>query len=172
MEINPAYTIQDVKQALSLADFDAYSAQKKMIPTSRESYREPGKPGQVRLGGVLVLLYSIHGELQLVLTRRRDDLNSHAGQMSFPGGQHEAQETLLMTALRETESTHLLPGIAMIIGPIFHQIHARLPKLSKYLCDIYLTPLRAVSNLGIFTGIASPCLIILWMNIKFGELRQ
>ncbi len=103
MEINPAYTIQDVKKAVSLTDFDAFSAQKKMTPTSRESHREPGKPGQVRLGGVLVLLYPIHGELQLVLTRRRDDLNSHAGQMSFPGGQHEGQETLLMTALRETE---------------------------------------------------------------------
>lgn len=103
MEINPVYTIQDVKQALSLADFDTDSAQKKMTPSSRESHREPGKSGKVRLGSVLVLLYPIHGELQLVLTRRRDDLNSHPGQMSFPGGQHESQETLLMTALRETE---------------------------------------------------------------------
>jgi 8-oxo-dGTP pyrophosphatase MutT (NUDIX family) len=103
MEIYPAYTIQDVKQALRLADFDAYSAQKKMTPTARENHREPGRPGRVRLGGVLVLLFPLHGELQLVLTRRRDDLNSHPGQMSFPGGQHEAQETLLMTALRETE---------------------------------------------------------------------
>ncbi len=103
MELKSNYTIQDIKQALSLVDFDAYSAHKKMTPTSRESQRQPGKPGQVRLGGVLILLYPIHGELQLVLTRRRDDLNSHAGQMSFPGGQHEAQETLLMTALRETE---------------------------------------------------------------------
>ena len=103
MKLKSNYTIQDIKQALSLVDFDAYSAHKKMTPTSRESKRQPGKPGQVRLGGVLILLYPIHGELQLVLTRRRDDLNSHAGQMSFPGGQHEAQETLLMTALRETE---------------------------------------------------------------------
>lgn len=103
METDLAFTIQDVKQALNLADFDAYSAQKKMNPATRESHRLPGKPGQVRLGGVLLLLYPYHGELRLVLTRRRDDLNTHAGQMSFPGGQHEPQETLLMTALRETE---------------------------------------------------------------------
>jgi 8-oxo-dGTP pyrophosphatase MutT (NUDIX family) len=103
MQIDPTYTIQDVKQALSIADFDAYSAQSKMIPAARQSRRDPDKPGRARLGCVLILLYPVDGELQLVLTRRRDDLNSHAGQMSFPGGKREGQESLVMTALRETE---------------------------------------------------------------------
>ena len=97
------FTIPDVKQALKLADFDAYAAQKMMIPDSRARHRPQDLSGQARLGGVLLLLFYGEGELHLVLTRRRDDLNSHAGQMSFPGGQHEKQETLLMTALRETE---------------------------------------------------------------------
>jgi 8-oxo-dGTP pyrophosphatase MutT (NUDIX family) len=97
------FSIQDVKQALSLNDFDAYSAQKMMTPATRASQRPQNLSGRARLGGVLVLLFYKEGELHLVLTRRRDDLNSHAGQMSFPGGQHEKQETLLRTALRETE---------------------------------------------------------------------
>jgi len=103
MQMDETYTIHEVKRALNLADFDAYSAQKKMTPSSRDGRRPPNLKGRARLGGVLVLLYNKQGELHLVLTRRRDDLNSHAGQMSFPGGQHEAQETLMMTALRETE---------------------------------------------------------------------
>jgi 8-oxo-dGTP pyrophosphatase MutT (NUDIX family) len=103
MESDATYNILDVKQALGLTEFDAWAAQTKMTPAGRDNHRQPEKPGTARMGGVLVLFYHKDGELQLVLTRRRDDLKSHAGQMSFPGGQHEPQETMLMTALRETE---------------------------------------------------------------------
>jgi len=117
--MNADYTIQDVKQALRLPDFDPYSAQGKMTPANRENRRGTEAPGQARLGGVLVLLYLVDGELQLVLTRRRDDLNSHAGQMSFPGGQREAQETLLRTALRETEEEiGVLASSVEVIGEL------------------------------------------------------
>ncbi len=117
--MNSAYTIQDIKQAMSLVDFDPVAAQGKMTPAFRESHRLPGKPGKARLGGVLLLLYSFDGELHLVLTRRRDDLNSHAGQMSFPGGQREAQESLLITALRETEEEiGVSAGLLEVIGEL------------------------------------------------------
>lgn len=117
--MNRACTIQDIKQAMILVDFDPAAAQGKMTPAFRESHRMPGKPGKARLGGVLLLLYSFDGELHLVLTRRRDDLNSHAGQMSFPGGQREAQESLLMTALRETEEEiGVSAGLLEVIGEL------------------------------------------------------
>jgi 8-oxo-dGTP pyrophosphatase MutT (NUDIX family) len=51
---------------------------------------------------VLVLLYPWKGEPHFVLTRRRDDLTRHPGQISLPGGvveQHDA--SLWETALRE-----------------------------------------------------------------------
>jgi 8-oxo-dGTP pyrophosphatase MutT (NUDIX family) len=119
MQMNHVTTIQDVEQALNLPDFDPYAAQQKMIPASREIQRREGMPGRARQGGVLVLLYPIAGELQVVLTRRREDLNSHAGQISFPGGQREAQETLLMTALRETEEEIGVPVAAVeVIGEL------------------------------------------------------
>jgi len=119
MEKEVSYTIQEVKQALRLPEFDAWSAQMKMTPSGRENHRRPEKPGSARLGGVLVLLFPIDGELQLVLTRRRDDLNSHAGQMSFPGGRHEPHETLLMTALRETEEEIGVPASTLeVIGEL------------------------------------------------------
>ncbi len=92
-----------IRQALALPDFDVRSAHYHMLPTDQNRQRPPELPGEPRIGGVLLLLYSHQGTTHLVLTRRRDDLNSHAGQISFPGGKQEANETAVQTALRETE---------------------------------------------------------------------
>lgn len=52
--------------------------------------------------GVLVPLYGDPPELDLLLTRRRDDLESHPGQVSFPGGRvEEGDGSTVETALRE-----------------------------------------------------------------------
>lgn len=111
------FTIADVRRALKLTNFDAAAAQKKMSPIPRGSQRPDSLPGQVRLGGVLVLLYCYQDELYFVLTRRRDDLNSHAGQVSFPGGQHENNETLPETAVREAhEEIGVEPASLTILG--------------------------------------------------------
>jgi 8-oxo-dGTP pyrophosphatase MutT (NUDIX family) len=56
-----------------------------------------------RRAGVMVLLYPRAGELCLVLTRRTEQLESHRGQISFPGGGLHAGESALQAALRETE---------------------------------------------------------------------
>jgi len=42
------------------------------------------------------------GELCLLLTRRTDEVETHKGQVSFPGGMREEGETLAETAVRET----------------------------------------------------------------------
>ncbi|MDX6681649.1 MAG: hypothetical protein QOG94_1688 [Solirubrobacteraceae bacterium] len=52
---------------------------------------------------VLVALYVEHAELHAIFTRRRLDLRSHAGEISFPGGRRDDGETLSLTALREAE---------------------------------------------------------------------
>lgn len=97
------YTIDDIRRALSIPDFDAVAAQAKMMPDARPRQRPAQQRGNARLGGVLALLYCYKNTLTVVLTRRRDDLNAHAGQISFPGGRKEKSESLLVTALRETE---------------------------------------------------------------------
>ncbi len=96
-------TIEHIKQALDLPSFDAQVAHGKMAPVTRPLVRPRSLSGSPRLGGVLLLLYYKDSSLHIVLTRRRDDLNAHAGQISFPGGRNEEPETLLATALRETE---------------------------------------------------------------------
>jgi 8-oxo-dGTP pyrophosphatase MutT (NUDIX family) len=53
---------------------------------------------------VLVPLYLSDGTLHAVFTRRRDDLRRHAGEISFPGGRQDEDESdLRATALREAE---------------------------------------------------------------------
>jgi 8-oxo-dGTP pyrophosphatase MutT (NUDIX family) len=53
---------------------------------------------------VLVPLYLADGGLHAVFTKRRDDLRRHGGEISFPGGRQDEDESdLRLTALRETE---------------------------------------------------------------------
>ncbi len=53
---------------------------------------------------VLVALYLDGGELHAIFTRRRHDLRSHPGEISFPGGRRdEDEDDLCITALREAE---------------------------------------------------------------------
>ena len=70
-------------------------------------------PAPVRLveAAVLVGLVPRAGGLQVLLTRRTDDLRNHAGQVSFPGGRVEPGDLdLTATALRETfEEVGLAP---------------------------------------------------------------
>ncbi len=111
------YSIDDVRRALALTDFDVESALLRMLPGERPRQRPEDLEGRARLGGVLALLFEKDGELYVVLTRRRDDLHSHAGQISFPGGGHEAPETMLQTALRETEEeVGVVPDELEILG--------------------------------------------------------
>ena len=69
---------------------------------------------------VLVPLYVEKGALKLVFTERGDQLRSHAGEISFPGGRREEGETdLQMTALREAkEEIGLPPTTVEIIGAL------------------------------------------------------
>ncbi len=69
---------------------------------------------------VLVPIYLHGGELQLVFTKRRDDMRRHAGEISFPGGRRDEHERdLRATALREAEEEIGLPATAVtIIGAL------------------------------------------------------
>ncbi len=98
----PDPTLDDVRRALTLPDFDALPAWMKMAPTPRPLDRPAEKEGQVRLAGVLLLLYPHEGSLTFALTLRTDTVANHKGQISLPGGMQEAGETLAQTALRET----------------------------------------------------------------------
>lgn len=112
-------TINDVHRALALPDFDGQTAQLNMMPQFRTMLRPMERAGPPRLGSVLVLLYCHQGELHVLLTRRRDDMNNHAGQVSFPGGRRDEGETFLQTALREAEEeVGIRPSTLTILGQL------------------------------------------------------
>ncbi|HEX7298236.1 MAG TPA: CoA pyrophosphatase [Solirubrobacteraceae bacterium] len=69
---------------------------------------------------VLVPLYVADGELHAVFTRRRADLRRHPGEISFPGGRQDDDETdLRLTALREAEEEIGLPPRAVeLVGAL------------------------------------------------------
>jgi 8-oxo-dGTP pyrophosphatase MutT (NUDIX family) len=69
---------------------------------------------------VLVPLYVSGGELHAVFTRRREDLRRHPGEISFPGGRQDDDETdLRLTALREAEEEIGLPARAVeLVGAL------------------------------------------------------
>ena len=72
--------------------------------------------GRVVDAAVLVPLV-LHPEPTILLTLRSARLNSHAGQVSFPGGRMEAGETPEQTALREAqEEVGLDPALPQLLG--------------------------------------------------------
>ncbi len=62
------------------------------------------QPGSWRAAAVLVPLVRRAPGLTVLLTQRTDDMPSHAGQIAFPGGRQQPDDTdAVATALRETE---------------------------------------------------------------------
>lgn len=81
------------------------SAQQKMSPVPIDSdFGFPDQPThRTHPSGVLVPLFPDQEQkLHVILTLRTDKIR-HAGQISFPGGRQEVNETLCETAIRESE---------------------------------------------------------------------
>lgn len=75
-------------------------------------------PGQTpRPAAVLVPLVLRRPELTVLLTRRTAQMSKHAGQVAFPGGRLDGDETAVAAALREAEEeTGLTAGFVEPLG--------------------------------------------------------
>jgi len=68
---------------------------------------------------VLLPIYYKEGEIHILFTRRTENVKTHKRQISFPGGAHEGGESLLQTALRESdEEIGLAPDKVKILGEL------------------------------------------------------
>lgn len=109
--------LEEVRQALHLSQFDSVAAQSLMKPVPRSMAREPSREGDPRQGAVLLLLFQYKERLHFVLTRRREHLAAHAGQISLPGGRREEGESLEEAAVREAyEEIGINPQKVTILG--------------------------------------------------------
>jgi 8-oxo-dGTP pyrophosphatase MutT (NUDIX family) len=60
------------------------------------------RSGFTREAAVLMPVFELDGEPHFLLTRRTEEVETHKGQISFPGGMREQGEPLEQTAVRET----------------------------------------------------------------------
>lgn len=119
-----------------------WDAQRRMAPRpGEERSRLPTDTSGVKLSAVLALLApDATGQPTVLITLRSEGLNSHKGQLSFPGGRIESGEAPATTALRETEEE---VGIArtsvQLLGPM---------------SSLYIPPSRSVvhAHVGIATN--------------------
>ena len=75
-----------------------------------------GHDGETRQAAVLVAITD-RSEPGLILTQRRDDLRTHAGQVAFPGGRIDEGEDAPTAALREAyEELALNPALVRLLG--------------------------------------------------------
>jgi 8-oxo-dGTP pyrophosphatase MutT (NUDIX family) len=91
----------------------------------RESLLDPEQAAAIELrattaAAVLVPIHVRHGVLHAVFTERRHDLPRHAGEISFPGGRRDPEDSdLITTALREAhEEVGLPPESVDVIGAL------------------------------------------------------
>ena len=94
--------IEKVQAQLARVDGNALGESGDMTFQERREYHAAlGR--KVRPAGVLILLIQRGEALNVVLTQRTAHLHDHAGQISFPGGRYEPEDTdIVATALRES----------------------------------------------------------------------
>lgn len=109
----------NLKRLWRVNGYDGRQAQLKMAPLPRAIRRPDERSGSPRVGAVLVLLYPYHETTHLALTRRPDNLKDHSGQVSFPGGKVEPNESPTTAALRETwEELGIPPSQVEVLGEL------------------------------------------------------
>lgn len=92
-----------LKYRLSLP-LPGIQAQLKMAHLERRiNYSHVKIPDYARMGAVLILLYEDEGSVKTCLIERTQYDGVHSGQIAFPGGKKEPDESLEVTAVREAE---------------------------------------------------------------------
>lgn len=102
---------------------------KRTAAMNREDFltRRPGMIGEERFRqyAVLIPLINISGVTHLIFEKRSNKLKRQPGEICFPGGKLEENETLRECAVRETEEELLIsPDQIEVVGPV----------------DIYISP--------------------------------
>ncbi len=94
--------IKDFEVAISerLKDLPGSNSHIKLASVNRPVY-EP--MGNYRTGSVMLLVNNKNNLPHLVMIKRAEDGKVHSGQIAFPGGKAESDESLTLTALRELE---------------------------------------------------------------------
>ena len=105
-------------------------------------------PDDSQPSAVLVPLFAASDGPRVLLTRRSEMLNSHKGQIAFPGGRLEAGETSLQAALRETrEEIGLDASDATVLGQLAaHQTISSRSHITPHVVELARAPEHFITN--------------------------
>jgi 8-oxo-dGTP pyrophosphatase MutT (NUDIX family) len=100
----PLHTIEHVLRRRLAGTLPGREAQLRFAPSPvRAGWRAGETAEDTRIAAGLLLLYPHDARVTVPLTVRASGLARHAGQISLPGGAADPGETIVETALRETE---------------------------------------------------------------------
>lgn len=112
--------IEDIKAALS-EPLPGWDMQRRMAPQNRRTDIDRGflVRDDYRESSILLLLYPNNDDLHFILIRRPEYEGVHSGQIAFPGGRREGDESYETTALREAyEEVGVSPEDIRILGAL------------------------------------------------------
>ena len=91
---------------------------------AREGSVKAGRGNELTPAAVLIPLIMYQNELKILLTQRTAHLQDHPGQISFPGGRSDPEDTSAIdTALREAEEEIGLPSDRVeVLGSLPHYL--------------------------------------------------
>jgi len=111
-----AVRVADLLGERLAGELPGVEAQLRMSPRPRHGWKPDVYPTDCRQAAALLLVYPLEGRSRIVLTQRAD-LPDHAGQVSLPGGEVEADETVIDAALREAhEEVGIEPQLVCVLG--------------------------------------------------------
>ncbi len=111
-----------------------FSAADVVAAVARRPYSDDAVPADsLRPSAVLVVVADGDHGAEVLLTRRSESLNSHRGEISFPGGRVDAGETFEAAALREAHEEVALSPAAVRLG-------GRLDPISTMVTRSFIVP--------------------------------
>ena len=112
-------SVQNIKDIVSVL-------QTRLEPVGRAAWLSDTLEGvrpTARKAAVLLGLFELQGEMHLIFIRRASTLRSHSGEIAFPGGGNEvADNSLVMTALREAQEEIGLDPVKVEVLGLLHPV--------------------------------------------------
>jgi 8-oxo-dGTP pyrophosphatase MutT (NUDIX family) len=137
----------------------------RLTPDPLPPMRAPVLSSQRRAAVLAPVYAGSHGEARIVLTRRSGRLNTHQGEVAFPGGRLDPGETAIEAALREAhEEVALHPSAVRVVGA--------LEPLSTVISSSAITPIIGILDGGLPQLVASPIEVDRIFDVSLAELIE